>query len=520
MEKALITFSLLFAFIGFDGCDKNNNANENHKHSFSSAWTTSETMHWHAATCGHDEKDQEGLHVDFNLDYKCDTCGYSLPIISWTKSEIAIFDDHLYGHELPFLEDCMLSYDSDNECVVLRKNDVNKENFLEYLGEIEAQGFNKKDGPIENTFILQKDVIFEENTKTINIDIFLQNEELVAVCYDPYYYSWPEDAVDDYVETYFSFDTTFEVPSIDAYRYLVDTSFEKSDGILIIKCESSTNLENSYKQKLEYLGFSVSKFKDENGYFVATDSTEKVEILYGFSLQNHAFNIVVSLAAKWPTTQVDFYADQFTSNSGTKVPKVIGADKYEFIEAAYDAHGYFFVLCECHNDLTEQYELALDEQYTVYNEKKNCAGNYFAISDNNDLLVQYIYVVTESPFGGEDYIHFDVLFEKYYPHNEEHIADGLQIISKGTSTTLPQYPGYGEKISFSSTNKFMRILIQSSTYDSVSEYIGILNNNGWTTREIDTMLFEYEAISPNGDIRLSTTLEDGRVILTLSAIKL
>ena len=34
-----------------------------HVHTFSTEWTSDETNHWHAATCGHDVKDGESAHT-------------------------------------------------------------------------------------------------------------------------------------------------------------------------------------------------------------------------------------------------------------------------------------------------------------------------------------------------------------------------------------------------------------------------------------------------------------------------
>ena len=49
-----------------------------HEHTYSDAWTTSETEHWHAATCGHDDqKSGLGAHVyDDDYDFECNVCGY------------------------------------------------------------------------------------------------------------------------------------------------------------------------------------------------------------------------------------------------------------------------------------------------------------------------------------------------------------------------------------------------------------------------------------------------------------
>ncbi|MBP5444876.1 MAG: hypothetical protein J6Y28_01775 [Acholeplasmatales bacterium] len=48
-----------------------------HVHQFETAWSTSETEHWHEATCGHDVKKDQGAHVyDDDDDTTCNVCGY------------------------------------------------------------------------------------------------------------------------------------------------------------------------------------------------------------------------------------------------------------------------------------------------------------------------------------------------------------------------------------------------------------------------------------------------------------
>ena len=48
----------------------------NHEHTFASEWTITEDKHWKAATCSHtDEKGEESLHVDEDLNALCDVCG-------------------------------------------------------------------------------------------------------------------------------------------------------------------------------------------------------------------------------------------------------------------------------------------------------------------------------------------------------------------------------------------------------------------------------------------------------------
>ena len=47
-----------------------------HEHAYSDEWTSDDSKHWRAASCSHtDEKIDEGLHADTDKNYFCDVCG-------------------------------------------------------------------------------------------------------------------------------------------------------------------------------------------------------------------------------------------------------------------------------------------------------------------------------------------------------------------------------------------------------------------------------------------------------------
>ena len=62
-----------------DVCGYQMEVEEEHTHTYSNEWTSDETQHWHAATCEHtDQKKDAANHVDANEDGKCDVCGYQM----------------------------------------------------------------------------------------------------------------------------------------------------------------------------------------------------------------------------------------------------------------------------------------------------------------------------------------------------------------------------------------------------------------------------------------------------------
>lgn len=518
MKKHLGFLTSILAISLLSGCGP---APVPHQHTFSDAWSFDEYKHWHAATCEHtDLRQSEANHIDQDKNALCDVCGSAI-VVGWTNEELQIFKDHLYDYKLLYIEGNRVSYNESIDSVILENDLIDEEQFNAYINSYVSLGFDKQNGPYENTYTLIKEIETAVGVRTLDIDIYLTDSKMTGVCYDPYIYEWPSELIEYFLEEYFYLNPGITVPKVDADRYFVDTGWIGKKESLIVHSETKTNIEESYKQKLIEQGLNIKETRDENGNLVGLDSKGIIKFLFKYNEENGVFTIeFAEYDGGWPAFAVDEIVRKLLPGSDTKIPPVIGADSYELIESSFNQWGYYFVLCESQKDLTSTYETALEENgYTLYNEERNLAANYFAISKNEDLLLQYIYMIVESPFGGEDYKHFDVLFEPYYPHSDDAIAEGLQKINKGTETTLPEYPGYGEKITFSDTFKYMNIEIQSCLRDSLGEYLSTLDTAGWSVKELASLYYNYEAISPARDIRLESSYSNGRIILSLSAYK-
>ena len=75
-----------------------------HEHTFSSQWSFNADIHWHQATCEHNVQSDVANHIDSNTDYKCDVCGYQLPIPQpephvHTFSPIWNYDEDNHWHD-------------------------------------------------------------------------------------------------------------------------------------------------------------------------------------------------------------------------------------------------------------------------------------------------------------------------------------------------------------------------------------------------------------------------------------
>lgn len=68
---------IVISLLALAACDDDKKSNEDCVHTFSDEWASSETDHWHPATCEHGEiKDSVGVHVDADEDGFCDVCKY------------------------------------------------------------------------------------------------------------------------------------------------------------------------------------------------------------------------------------------------------------------------------------------------------------------------------------------------------------------------------------------------------------------------------------------------------------
>lgn len=438
----------------------------------------------------------------------------------WSTESQKIFKDYLYGYYLPYIDGASVNWDAETEAVIFNGGDVDLDGLNNYASLLENEGFAKEKGPYSNTFSLYKTVNFENKERTIEIDLFAAAYNgvicldgvgtLTGVCYDPYIYEWPTNEINDYLNSLYK-KPSLEIPSYNCNRYSLDTS-NLDRGKLGIYCDALSNAaESTYTESLKKNGFSIGKERNNNGYLVAEDPEQTIRVLYQYSSATNVLGIMLEIGSGWPYEIIDGYVNQLTLNSGTKLPALIGADKYEVIEDSFDWYGYVFVRCNIQSDPTKEYEDLLESYgYTLYNESKNTASNYAAVSENKDLFVQY-----EFTDYGDKYSEFCILFEPYYEYNTEHVSQALQLVVPGTETMLPEYPGEGFKVNLSDNNNIATFTVQSSSYDALENYVEILSDNGWSVAKDTTKYWTYYGYSPTRDFKLDITLVNGYVTITL-----
>ncbi len=80
MKKRILVLCLLLSMaLLFSACENGKKKDDSCEHTFSEAWSSDATNHWHRATCEHGEvKDGLAAHVDAGQDGLCDVCGYEI----------------------------------------------------------------------------------------------------------------------------------------------------------------------------------------------------------------------------------------------------------------------------------------------------------------------------------------------------------------------------------------------------------------------------------------------------------
>ncbi len=79
-KKVFFTSALCLLFassVVLTGCLESSGTSDqsSHAHAYAESWSSDETHHWKLATCGHDEKGEEGAHT-WNGEHKCTVCDY------------------------------------------------------------------------------------------------------------------------------------------------------------------------------------------------------------------------------------------------------------------------------------------------------------------------------------------------------------------------------------------------------------------------------------------------------------
>lgn len=98
MKIFALILVVALSLLALASCGDKSNVNDDCQHTFDTEWSTSETEHWHAATCLHGEiKDSLAQHTDADEDGKCDVCAYEIGHVH-TFADEWTFDETNHWH--------------------------------------------------------------------------------------------------------------------------------------------------------------------------------------------------------------------------------------------------------------------------------------------------------------------------------------------------------------------------------------------------------------------------------------
>lgn len=429
------------------------------------------------------------------------TCDFNITKY-WTLDEESFMKNNLYGYALPFVSGATVEWSNRYQAVIMEGPEVNEAALHAYGDLIEQDGFAKQ-VVSQNVFRYVKEVLVDNNYRNLQIDlcavtlgthttIDTGNGLLQAIVCDPYEYSWPTTKINEVLET-FEGEATSTIPVYEAEKYKASIISGSVKG-LRIECfdpKSTTSygdtlIANSYTR-------TGTDF-DDYSIYISQDGL--IEIRAKTNTNGH-LEILINQTPMWPSKSVNFVVQTITNNSGTTVPELSGALKYEYSEAALEDYGYYSVMCTVNSDPTDSYKAKLiEEGYTVFS-NLNFAANYFAVSSNNDLLVQFKY-------DNNGKSQFDIFFQKINGWDATFVSSKVSSISSETTTTIPQYPGYGFDSTYDTTKKELTICIKSAENTSITTYASTLTSAGWTVSNASSTSFS--AVSSDRKISMTADI--------------
>lgn len=289
-------------------------------------------------------------------------CGSNIKNKEWNENERNIIKNHFYDIELPHpdVKDLNeLSFDSDRTAYILG-GESNKETLDAYARKFSNEwnitkyykgGYYYYFGEIELNLNVGKRYVC---TQFYNVD---EKQEITteptgdffATYYDPYYYSWPINYVNELLE---KTEETVTIPQTLASRYGVNDMF-MGLGLLGIYCYGiDSTIKTNYTNSLINNSFTY-KGLDDRGYDVYLSKGETVNASLKYEEGKQRFTIMLSVSEppikKWPTENITQLVNDIF-NSDEIIPAFNNADSYEVTDKYLKDYGCLSVFCYTENN--------------------------------------------------------------------------------------------------------------------------------------------------------------------------
>lgn len=266
----------------------------------------------------------------------------------WTTDEVALMSAHLYGEVLPYTgsSESVVDYDAEYDMITITGGDVDID---EYQTALLASAYELV-GEDEGVYAVEKPVSTSAGTRFVYVYVEDDEDDGFSLqAFDPYYYSWPTEAIAAFFEDYEA--TSFDVPTIDAegayfafqedpYNiwYLV-LEMEDYVSANLVAYECSQSDFTTYYNKLDAAGWELEEQTSEGEtYYVCTLNIENVgvarmELYYSASYEAISLTIYAYMSApdivpgttytSWPAIQI---ATMLGSSVNDTVPEYTGTN--------------------------------------------------------------------------------------------------------------------------------------------------------------------------------------------------
>ena len=522
MKRKLLVGLIAVSVLGIAAC---NNA---HTHNFSSEWSSDDNIHWHACECATNVLDSVGAHVDDNKDEKCDVCGHAVPnnehehsfSSEWSSNESIHW--HACECATNVLDSVGVHIDENNDgiCDVCTYSQAHEHTFAEaYSFDVNGHWHDASCGHSVTT---------EVEAHTAN------SYGLCSVCgykvseFKPESVSDAINAVVDNAGNVYNgkvkYSTCYYSEWSDVQEYTVEsvTSFSFEDGYFLT--QDSNAKTYYYPNGDDALGIMVTPSGAEkvnatvdnlSGYEFALSS-----FIYGLE-EEYAYgseNLVAALYDAAETTSITEVTESVEEVNGVKV--------YSFSYVAYSALFYdnyyqyasyvnvSFTINEetlaidtltVNNEFVPSFYTDYETWTTIYNisEEVDEAGNTtYIIADDAHFEYAYKYEITQNVdiSNEESYAPEDVLYSSFDVKNvdtEEVLGESLTVVLGENNTytivnSLPEtaIPSLNDvKVYYNGTLASFWETDIISVYDSIE--------NTFTIKGMVAGTYEVEIVSGN-----------------------
>ena len=440
----------------------------------------------------------------------------------WTTDEVALMSAHLYGEVLPYTgsSESVVDYDAEYDMITITGGDVDID---EYQTALLASAYELV-GEDEGVYAVEKPVSTSAGTRFVYVYVEDDEDDGFSLqAFDPYYYSWPTEAIAAFFEDYEA--TSFDVPTIDAegayfafqedpyniWYFFLEMEDYVNANLVAYECSQSDF--TTYYNKLDAAGWELEEqTSDGETYYVCTLNIENVgvarmELYYSASYEAISLTIYVYMSApdiipgttytSWPAIQI---ATMLGSSVKDTVPEYTGTNNgFQLLDDYYGMAVVVLVDKGTEEAGAAAYVAALPTAGYVL-DGKTAIGDDRYVSPNEEIYVSVFPAATP----GTITIYFEAAEPTTQTNSEWPAARIKEELGSSVTDVVPALDGANDYAVFADSDS-VQVQAVYSTYSEMvaaqETYAGILKTAGYTEAGRDSYDDMYYN-SPNNQINV------------------